>query len=625
MGPHEAGAPRFRFAVLGPVRAWRDDVEIDPGSPQQCAVLSMLLARRGRFIGLDEIVDGLWNDRPPVTAGATARTYISRLRRAFRDDTGVLIKALSGGYSIDEDAVAVDAARFEALLEESRSTRARGELAMAAEQLELARDLWFGGTAMSGVPGDAAEHERTRLEQLRLTALRELLELKLELGRHAEVMAEVPAVIAAHEMDEQLRETYLLALYRCGRQAEALEEYRKVRAMLGRELGVDPGPRLRALHERLLRADPSLNLAAPPRRPPARPVEGSGRAADGPGAAGQVEGAGGESAGPVPLGVRLQARRHRLFVGRAHERRIFAAAMDGDPADCSVLFLTGLGGIGKTALLQCFADDARNVGRSVLRVDAGALGASRRAFLAVAEQLSTVSDPVLLIDAFEARAELEPWFQTQFLPRLPSRTVVVIASRDRPSPAWRAEGASAGALRAVMLSEFATREALAMLSLRGVPAEQRAAILDLGGGHPLALSLAAEAVLAGDWAADSFQTRRAVVDALLARVVGVLPSEIHRLALQVCAQSYAATEELLAAVLPAAQPPGLLDWLRGLPYLDAAEHTLHVHDVIREALEFDLRWRDPVGYTAMERRITSYLTGVLGHRPRCSVGGGRSC
>jgi hypothetical protein len=534
---------------------------------------------------------------------------------------------LSGGYSIDEDAVAVDAARFEALLEESRSTRARGELATAAEQLERARDLWSGGTAMAGVPGDAAEHERTRLEQLRLTALRELLELKLELGRHVEVMAEVPTVIAAHEMDEQLRETYMLALYRCGRQAEALEEYRKVRAMLGRELGVDPGPRLRSLHERLLRADPSLNLAAPLKRPTAQPVEGAGRVADGPGRAeaGPGEGAGGESAGPVPLGVRLQARRHRLFVGREHERRIFAAAMDGDPADCAVLFLTGLGGIGKTALLQCLADDARKVGRSVLRVDAGALGASRQAFTAVAEQLSTVSDPVLLIDAFEARAELEPWFQTQFLPRLPSRTVVVIASRDRPSLAWRAEGASAGAMRVVTLPEFTTREALAMLSLRGVPAEQRAAILDLGGGHPLALSLAAEAVLAGDVAADSFPTRRAVVDALLARVVGVLPSEIHRLALQACAQSYAATEELLAAVLPAALPPGLLDWLRGLPYLDAAEHTLHVHDVIREALEFDLRWRDPAGYTAMEQRITSYLTGALGHRPRCSLSGGRSC
>jgi hypothetical protein len=164
-----------------------------------------------------------------------------------------------------------------------------------------------------------------------------------------------------------------------------------------------------------------------------------------------------------------------------------------------------------------------------------------------------------------------------------------------------------------------------MLSLRGVPAEQRAAILDLGGGHPLALSLAAEAVLGGGTTADAFQTRRAVVDALLAQVVGELPSELHRLALQVCAQAYAATEELLAAVLPAARPPGLLDWLRGLPYVDAAEHTLYVHDVIREALEFDLRWRDPVGHTALDQRISSYLTGALGRRPRCRVSHDRAC
>ena len=615
-GPHEAGPTRYRFAVLGPVQAWRNDVGIDPGSPQQCAVLSMLLARRGRFIGLEEIVDGLWNDRPPVTAGATVRTYISRLRRAFRDDRGALIRALSGGYSIGEDAVAVDSAEFEALLERSRECRARGELAVAAEQLERARDLWSGRTALAGVPGDAAEHERTRLEQLRLAALQELLELKLELGRQVEVMAEVPAVIAAHEMDEQLREIYMLALYRCGRQAEALEEYRTVRVLLGRELGVDPGPRLRSLHERMLRADPSLDLAAP------------SHLAGHPGWASEETGAD----EPVSLGVRLRARRHRLFVGRERERRIFAAALADDPVDCFVLYLTGLGGIGKTALLQCLADDARKAGRSVLRVDGGALGASRRAFMAVAEQLAGVPDPVVLIDAFDTRRELEPWFQTQFLPRLARRTVVVIASRDKPGPAWRAEGAWAGVPRVVTLDEFATREALAMLSLRGVPAEERAAILDLGGGHPLALSLAAEAVLgsggsgtgdgAGDGAGDAFKTRRTVVDALLTQVVGELPSEIHRLALQVCAQAYAPTEELLLAVLPEAQPPGLIDWLRGLPYVDAAEHTLRMHDVIREALEFDLRWRDPVGYGAVDQRISSYMTGALGRRPRCTVSGG---
>jgi len=639
--PLDAGATRYRFAVLGPVRAWRDDVEIDPGSPQQCAVLGMLLARRGRFISLDEIVDGLWGDRPPVTAGATARTYISRLRRAFRDSAGVLIRGLSGGYSIEADTVTADFIGFEELLEAARSSRARGEVAMAAGQLERARDLWSGGTALAGVPGDAAQHERTRLEQLRLAALQQLLELKLELGRHVEVAAEVPVVIAAHEMDEQLRETYMLALYRCGRQAEALDEYRKVQALLGRELGVDPGPRLRSLHERLLRADPSLHPTVPP-RPSARPVEGAGRAtraggesaASGSGGSGSGgsgsggRGSGGSESGgsgPVPLGVRLRERRHRLFVGRERERQIFAAALGDDPEDCFVLYLTGLGGIGKTALLQSLADDARTAGRAVLRVDAGALGASRRAFLAVAEQLSGVSDAVLLIDAFETRHELESWFQTQFLPRLPSRTVVVIASRERPSPAWRAEGASAGTLRVVALDEFTTREALAMLSLRGVPADQRAAILDLGGGHPLALSLAAEAVLTSDATADGFKTRRAVVDALLTRVVGVLPSPGHRLALQACAQSYAATEELLAAVLPAERPPGLFDWLRGLPYIDSTGQTLHVHDVIREALEFDLRWRDPVGYTAMERRIASYLAGASGRVARRPVTGDRAC
>src|SRR5882757_134281 len=263
MGSVEAESESFRFAVLGAVRVWRGEAEIDPGSPQQCAVLSMLLFRRGRFISLDDILNGLWDNQVPAAARPTARTYISRLRRALSARSGgMTIVTARGGYALELTNCSVDFLEFEVLVESSRRSRASGDLTGAAEQLQRGLALW-SGSALAGVPGDAVERERARLEQLRVAASQELLELKLELGRHVEVVVELPSVIAGNELNERLRELRMLALYRCGRQAEALEEYRKVRTLLRQELGIEPGPRLRELHEKLLRADPGLNLKPP--------------------------------------------------------------------------------------------------------------------------------------------------------------------------------------------------------------------------------------------------------------------------------------------------------------------------------------------------------------------------
>jgi DNA-binding SARP family transcriptional activator len=168
---------------------------------------------------------------------------------------------MAGGYGLGLTNASLDAADFESLLESSRDTSAIGRLARAAEQLENALSLW-SGDALAGIPGHAAERERTRLEQLRLTGSREVLELKLKLGRHVDVIVEAPELIAANKLDEQLREIYMLYLYRCGRQVDALDEYRKVRNLLSQELGIEPGPGLRSLHESILRADPGLRLAA---------------------------------------------------------------------------------------------------------------------------------------------------------------------------------------------------------------------------------------------------------------------------------------------------------------------------------------------------------------------------
>jgi DNA-binding SARP family transcriptional activator len=248
-----------RLTLLGPPGLHRGDDALDLGSPQQQAVLMMLLAAGGSFVSSAALVDGLWGEHAPPTGETVIRTYISRLRRL------VPIAFQSGSYSLDTSQFASDAMEFAELIKAARHDRGEGEFAAAAERLETALELWTG-TALAGVPGDAAERERFRLEQLKLSAAKELLECRLELGQHAEVVAEVPLLIQVHPLEESLYEIYLLALYRSGRRAEALDVYRMLYDLLAKELGIRPGAGVRAVHEQILRAEVEIGRPALLRR-----------------------------------------------------------------------------------------------------------------------------------------------------------------------------------------------------------------------------------------------------------------------------------------------------------------------------------------------------------------------
>jgi len=303
---------RYRFTVLGPPGFTSGGTRLDLGSPQQQAVLTLLLANAGSFVRTGELIDGLWGERAPATGEAVIRTYISRLRRLLSlQGLGSAIVSRSGGYRLDPDRFEVDAVEFARLIESARQAHTAET---AAKLLERALGLWTG-TALAGVPGEAAEHERSRLERLKLTATQELLRLRLELGEHDEVVAEVPALIERNRLEEPLYEIYLLALHRAGRRAEALELYRTIHDLFDTELGVRPGPKLRALHEKVLRAEDE-------RTPALR--------------------------APDPL-----------FVGRERERAEFRRLL----ARGGVLFLTGPPGIGKSTLLRKFAEDAAAMGK----------------------------------------------------------------------------------------------------------------------------------------------------------------------------------------------------------------------------------------------------------------------
>ncbi|MBL1099420.1 AfsR/SARP family transcriptional regulator [Streptomyces coffeae] len=247
---------QLRFTVLGPVRAWRGETQLSMGSPQQRALLAALLLRGGRTVTAPELVDGLWGEDPPDAAVAALRTYASRLRKAFGPDSDVLISE-SGGYAIRAGMDALDADVAEQLVAESEKAQQSGDRALAHELTTKALDLW-AGEPLAGVPGPYAEAQRIRLEERHLALIESRLDLDLELGHHAEAVSELTALTAAHPLREHLRMLLMLALYRSGRQAEALAVYADTRELLAEELGVDPCAELSELQQRILQADAEL-------------------------------------------------------------------------------------------------------------------------------------------------------------------------------------------------------------------------------------------------------------------------------------------------------------------------------------------------------------------------------
>ncbi|MFD9355636.1 BTAD domain-containing putative transcriptional regulator [Streptomyces sp. NPDC060031] len=318
-----------RFAVLGPIRAWRGAELLPPGTPQQRALLAVLLLRDGRTATAPELIDAIWGEDPPQQALATIRTYASRLRKVL--DPGLLVSE-SGGYAIRLRHIeALDLGIARSLAADAEQARTAGDRALARTLLARALDVW-DGEPLAGVPGPHAETERTRLAEWRLQLLETRLDLDLELGHHAEAVSELTALTAAHPLRERLRELLMLALYRSGRQAEALAVYADTRRLLADELGVDPRPELSTLQQRILRADAELAHAEDP-APAAAPI--------------QVR--------PAQLPATVPD-----FTGRASfvaELGDILAGADGQVMAVSAL--AGIGGVGKTTLAVHVAHAAR--------------------------------------------------------------------------------------------------------------------------------------------------------------------------------------------------------------------------------------------------------------------------
>jgi DNA-binding SARP family transcriptional activator len=250
---------KTELRILGPLEVVRDGAPVALGGPRQRALLALLALRAGTVVPRYRLIDELWGERPPDSAVNVLQTYVSHLRKAV--PAGRLVTR-PPGYLLAIEPDELDLHRFERLAADGRHALAAGDPAAAATALREALALWRGPALADVVEADVARVEAARLDELRLAALDERLRADLALGRHAEVVPELDALVAEHPLREGFRAHLMLALYRSGRQSDALAVYRDAHRTLGRELGIDPGHALRELEAAILRQDPSLDAPA---------------------------------------------------------------------------------------------------------------------------------------------------------------------------------------------------------------------------------------------------------------------------------------------------------------------------------------------------------------------------
>ncbi|MEU6785795.1 BTAD domain-containing putative transcriptional regulator [Nonomuraea angiospora] len=330
----------LRFAVLGPVRAWRDGQELDLGTPLQRSILGMLLLREGHAVTPNEMIDAVWGEDAPPRALGALRTYVSRLRTVLEPDRPArsrpeLLTSIGRGYALRLPDGSLDLVRFERGVHDSESARKGGRLREAAEGLREALSL-FEGEPLAGTVGPYSEHQRDRLVERRISVVETLMDVDLELGDHARVVSELIALTADHPLREKLRAQLMLAYYRCGRQGDALNVFTETREALIEELGIEPGPELAALHQRILAADPTLAAAEVPAEEPVEEPE-QRQAPQLPRPA-QLPAAVNDFTGRKEIAVRLRT----LLSAQSSAQ----SSAEGVP----VVAVSGIGGVGKTAL-----------------------------------------------------------------------------------------------------------------------------------------------------------------------------------------------------------------------------------------------------------------------------------
>ena len=355
------------FRILGPLEALEEGERVALGGSRQRALLAVFLLHANETLSTDRLIDELWGERPPSTAGKTVQVRISRLRKALTagsDDSGGngLLVTHDYGYELRLDPDRLDSHRFERLAAEGRGELATGRPEAAVSALERALSLWRGQPLGDLAYEPFAQLEIARLRDMRVAVREQLIDAKLALGGHSDVVGELEVLIGENPLRERLRGQLMLALYRCERQADALQAYQDARRRLVEELGIEPGQRLRDLERAILAQDPALQL------PPL------------------------EAAEPPPVLVastQLVGREAEVDCLREQWRRSHGGAG-------RLVLIAGPGGMGKTRLAAELAAEAHREGGEVLYISG--LGAPDAGREVLAKARATRRPSLLVID-----------------------------------------------------------------------------------------------------------------------------------------------------------------------------------------------------------------------------------
>jgi hypothetical protein len=325
------------------------------------------------------------------------------------------------------------------------------------------------------------------------------------------------------------------------------------------------------------------------------------------------------------LADRLSAARQQRFVGRVAERTLFESALMASELPFCVLYIFGPGGIGKTTLLHEFARLCQQRHTPVIYIDGRNVEPSPEAFLAVLSLALGLQPPqspiawlaaqshrhVILLDTYELLTPLDHWLRETLLLQLPEQVLIVLAGRQPPSIAWRTDPGWQTLMHMLALPNFSPEESRTYLAKRAIPSEQHQRMLEFTHGHPLALSLVVD--LFAQRPNIHFRPDAApdIIKTLLEQFVQKVPGPAHRSALEACALVRVTTEALLTEMLNMPDVGELFDWLRQLSFVEGGVHGLFPHDLTRDALVADLRWRNPDWYVELHRRARAYYARIL--------------
>jgi DNA-binding SARP family transcriptional activator len=588
----------LRLRLLGAPSLLDDDREIYLPSQKAQALLFYLAAEHERAFARGQLIALLWEESSDREGRNSLSTVLTRLRQALplfpvRVEGDLLAWQPSAAVSVDLhvfQAATLGAPRAE--LSEARVAR-----------LESAT-LLYRGTFLDGFSIRDSEGyeewlrlERERWQQRWLNALEQLVDAHLALGAWDAAIAHSRRALAADPLQERFHRALMRLHYFAGDRAAAVNQFRACRDVLERELGVAPDAETAELHAQI--AEGRLERPTTGAKPAVRSVGALPTAAP--------------HATTPRLQARLAAARRRSFVGRSVELTLFAEALQAVEPPFTVLHIHGPGGVGKSTLLHEFVRLCEEAGASALALDGRNIQPTSEGFLDALREKSggdlfaAMSErQVLLLDTYEALTPLDTWLREQFLPHLPDRSLIVLAGRQPLPAAWRLDPGWQSIVRSVQLGNLSDADATNYLRRREIPVDQYEAVLRFTHGYPLALSLAAEVLLQRPSSGLDEVAAPDIVRMLLERFIASVPSVAHRAALEACSQTRVMSEPLLAAMLDVAEAHELFDWLRDRSFISSGSRGLFLHDLARDALAADLKWRNPPWHAELHRRARGY-------------------